>query len=64
MKSWKTTVLGVVTIVGALIGAAKFYLDGDAATNPDWPVVFAACAAGWGLIVAKDSQVTGGTISQ
>ena len=61
MKSWKTTVAGIVTIVIALGSAALTLLDGNSATNPDMGALIAAFVAGIGLITAKDSNVTGGT---
>lgn len=61
-RSWKTTVLGVVTIISAVAGAVKFLVDGDPATNPDFFAVWTAILAGVGLIFAKDSGVTGGTV--
>lgn len=59
MKSWKTTFLGIGTIIMALIGASMSLLDGNPATNPDWTIIIAALTAGWGLIQAKDKGVTG-----
>lgn len=61
MKSWKTTVTGIITIIIALGAAAKSLIDGDASTNPDIGALIAAFTAGVGLILAKDSNVTGGT---
>jgi uncharacterized membrane protein YhiD involved in acid resistance len=62
MKSWKTTLTGVLTILVALASAAKALLDGDPSTNPDFGAIIAAITAGIGLIAAKDSNVTGGTV--
>lgn len=61
MKSWKTTVMGVLAILGAIISAATGLING---TVIDWTAVMAAILAGIGLIFAKDSQVTGGSIPQ
>jgi hypothetical protein len=58
MKSWKTTATGIVTVLAAIAGAAKFMLDNDPATNPDWTAVIAALTAGIGLIFARDNKVT------
>ena len=58
MNSWKTTGLGIVTILMAIAGAAKMLLDGDAATTPDWNAVIAAVIAGFGLIIARDNNRT------
>lgn len=63
MKSWKTTVTGILTIVIALGSAAMSLLDADPATNPDFGAIIAAITAGIGLITAKDSSVTGGTVA-
>ena len=59
IKSWKTTFMGIGTIIMVLIGVAISLIDGNPATNPDWTVTIAALTAGWGLIMAKDSTVTG-----
>ena len=45
----------------AIGAAAKSLIDGDASTNPDIGALIAAFTAGVGLILAKDSNVTGGT---
>lgn len=63
MKSWKTTVTGILTILVALGGAAMSLLDADPLTNPDFAAIIAAITAGVGLITAKDSGVTGGTVA-
>ena len=60
--NWKTTVTGVLTIVVALGSAALgFFKTG---TIPDLGALVAAVTAGIGLITAKDSNVTGGTVQQ
>ena len=59
VRNWKTTFMGIGTIIVALIGVAISLIDGNPATNPDWTVTIAALTAGWGLIMAKDSTVTG-----
>jgi hypothetical protein len=56
--SWRTTVTGIITIVAAVLTAAKLLIDGDPMTNPDWTMTLAAIAAGWGLIHARDNKVT------
>lgn len=58
MKSWRTTTLGIITILGALMGVVKCLIDNDPSTNPDWQTAIAAMTAGWGLIVARDNSVT------
>ena len=56
MRSWRTTVLGIATIVGAGAAVAKALLDGDPATNPDWPTLYVAITVGLGLIFARDEK--------
>jgi len=58
MKSAKTTVLGIITILGAVLAAARALLDADPATVPDLAVTMAAISAGLGLIAARDNNVT------
>lgn len=54
-KSWKTTVTGALTILVALIGAAKAMIAG---TPVDYPTVVTAITAGVGLMTARDNNVT------
>ena len=56
--SWKTTVMGICTVLGAIAAAAKAILDSDPATNPDWPLVIGAITTGLGLIFARDNNKT------
>lgn len=58
MSSWRTTALGVSTILVAVASAGIAFLDGDPATNVDWGVTIAAITAGLGLIAARDNGVT------
>lgn len=53
--NWKTTVCGIATILAAVGSAVAAFLDGNAATNPDWTATLAAVTAGFGLIFAKDN---------
>ncbi len=55
-KNFKTTALGVATILTAISSAVMAFLDGDPATNFDIAAVIAACTAGIGLILAKDGS--------
>ena len=59
MKSWRTTVLGIVTILTAIAGVVQALVDTDPTTNPDMTVAVAAVVSGIGLIFAKDAKVTG-----
>jgi uncharacterized membrane protein YhiD involved in acid resistance len=55
-KNFKTTALGVATILTAISSAVMAFLDGDPATNFDIAAVIAAVTAGIGLILAKDGS--------
>jgi len=52
--NWKTTLLGVFTILAAVSDAGKEFLANG--TFGDIGLLFAAITAGIGLIVAKDSN--------
>ena len=58
MKSWQTTVAGVLTIVVAVGSAVLAIVDNDTMTNPDWAIVMAAITAGIGLIFSRDNNKT------
>lgn len=55
MSSLKTTSLGILTIVAAIVGAAKAILTG---ATVDWSTAIAAVTSGIGLIMARDNNVT------
>jgi hypothetical protein len=57
--SWRTTTLGIITIITAITGVVQSIIDNDPATNPDFTVAVAAVISGIGLIFAKDAKVTG-----
>lgn len=56
LRSRNTTVLGLVAIAMATLGALQLLADGNPATNPDWNAVVAAVSAGLGLLAAKDGD--------
>jgi hypothetical protein len=56
--SWRTTTLGIASIITAIAGAVTAAVDGNVATNPDWAAVIAAVTAGIGLINARDHKVS------
>ncbi len=56
------TILGITTIVGALATAVKALFDGDPSTNPDWGLTVTAIITGWGFILAKGQDSTGGVV--
>lgn len=53
-SNWKTSALGVLTIIIALATGAKEYLSTE--TLPDLTLIVSSVLAGWGLIAAKDSD--------
>lgn len=53
LRSWKTTVAGVLTIVGSLSAFALDYLQND--VIGDFAPLLAAITLGVGLIVAGDA---------
>ena len=55
MKNWKTTTLGITTIIAAVAGAAIHLLQKQPV---DWTIVGAACTAGWAMIHAADATST------
>lgn len=55
MKSWKTTITGVIAIITAICGAVTGIVNG---TPVDWTTVIAAVVSGVGLIAARDNAVT------
>jgi len=58
MRSWRTTGLGIATILVAIGTAAKAFLDNDPSTIVDLSILGTQVAAGIGLIMARDSKVT------
>ncbi len=61
MKSNKTTILGLLTILIAVLNAAQEYLTGQPVSLSTLGMAF---TSGVGLLAAKDSNVTGGTVAQ
>lgn len=57
LRSWRTTALGVLMIVGAVSNAAVELLNGH---QPDWQATALAIIGGIGMLFAKDATVTGG----
>jgi hypothetical protein len=55
-KSWRTTTLGITTILMAIAGVVQALVDNDPATNPDMTVAVAAVLSGFGLIFARDAK--------
>lgn len=55
MKNWKTTALGVLTILGALINSGHEYLSGQPVGIP---MLLTGLTTGLGLIHASDAADT------
>ena len=55
MNNPKTTVLGWLLLLGAIINAAIAFTDGDLATNIDVEAIMAALV-GLGFLSAKDNN--------
>lgn len=57
MKSWKTTLCGILGAVAAAITlVAQPLLDADPNTVPQWGAFLAAAAAALGLVLARDND--------
>lgn len=57
-KSWKTTVAGIGGILAAVGTGLQAQFDNNPATVPDWGTVIAACTVAFGLIFARDNNVS------
>jgi hypothetical protein len=62
-KSWKTTSAGILAIVGGVLRIV-FALKSGQVTEEAVLSSTSAILVGIGLIFAKDSDVTGGTVQQ
>lgn len=56
--NWRTTTLGITTVIMAIAGAIQALLDNDPATNPDIAVAVAAVLSGLGLVFARDAKAS------
>ena len=59
MKNWKTTTLGILTLLGALTNAGLEFIKTGSC---NLPILLTGLTAGWGLVKAKDAGVTGSAI--
>lgn len=60
-KSWKTTILGILTILGTLI---KLFIDLANGSPVNLEVTLAGLSAGIGLLLAKDFNISGSSIGK
>ena len=58
MKSWKTTVAGIIAGLVPLLTAVAALLDGDPATEPNWTLAISGVVIAIGFITARDNSVT------
>ena len=56
VKSWKTSVVGILTAASAWIQCAVAVLDADPATNPEYGIAVSLSIVAIGLLTAKDSN--------
>lgn len=60
--SWKTTTAGLASIMTGLSGLLHWI--NPEIPGPDISVALASFSAGFGLLFAKDGNVTGGSVKQ
>ena len=58
MKSWKTTLAGIMTFVTLAWNQVQYLLDSDPMTNPEWNLVIAGLIVMVGAIFARDNDVS------
>lgn len=56
MKNWKTTVAGILVVLGAACTQAVAMLDGNPETVANWNLVIAAIPVAFGFIFAGDAK--------
>jgi hypothetical protein len=54
MRNYKTTLLGIFTIIASLSTAGREFLANG--SIPDLGLIAASLLAGWGLVMAKDNN--------
>jgi hypothetical protein len=55
MKNWKTTLAGLLIVLGAAATQGAAMLDGNPATVANWNLVLAAVPVAFGFIFAGDA---------
>lgn len=56
MKNWKTTLLGILTLVSALAGAGVEFLK--AGTLPNFAMLVPVLLSGWALLHSADASAS------
>lgn len=57
MKSWKTTLAGIMAFITLAWNQIQFMLDTDPLTNPDWSIIVGGLTVLIGLLFARDNDV-------
>ena len=58
MKSWKTTLAGIMSFITITWGQGQFMIDTDPMTNPDWGIIVGAFTILLGFLTARDNDVS------
>ena len=58
MKSWKTTLAGIMTFVTLAWNQIQYAIDSDPLTNPEWSLVITGLIAMIGFFKARDNDVS------
>lgn len=58
MKSWKTTLSGIMAFITVTWGQLSTLLDSDISTNPDYTIIVSAFIVLIGLFKARDNDVS------
>lgn len=58
MKSWKTTLAGIMGFITLAWSQLQFLIDTDPTTNPEWNIVIGAFMALLTGLFARDNDVS------
>lgn len=58
IKSWRTTVAGILQFLSVTITQVLSLFDSDPTTNPEWGIIVASLITLIGLLTARDNGVT------
>ena len=64
ITSIQTKLAGLGAILAAISSVIIALTDNNPQTNPDWATTSAAIAAGWGLMVARQNNVSSKVVEQ
>lgn len=64
ITNWQTTVSGIPALITAVYAVYHAFKTGEAPSKENWEIIGASVSTVWLAIVAKDKNVTGGTIPQ